>query len=214
MSAAEAKTLAGGWRSGCKCTKFFVLLLGVFWGLCSYEPQQPEGHKGPTDMKPFKSAFWRCRRNNSKTTTITEAPETANVCSVQPLLPDEPKLFSFLFLFNSFFLGSQCFQRLLGLFFISHQFTLWSETQREQRIWCQNVNRFKVSRGKSQEITHLFRHSEQIFINFFRNNCHFSKPKGKRQFFLDVLRLVWVTKNSLESRKGKAICFEFVEDLP
>lgn len=55
-------------------------------------------------MKPFKSAFWRCRRNNSKTTTIIEAPETANVCSVQPLLPDEPKLFSFLFLFNYFFL--------------------------------------------------------------------------------------------------------------
>lgn len=189
VSVAEAKSLAGGWRSDCKCTKFFVLLLGVFWGLCrvshkSYEQQQPEGHKRPTDMKPFKSAFWRCRRNNSKTTTIIEAPETANVCSVQPLLPDEPKLFSFLFLFNFFFLGSQCFQRLLDPFFISHQFTLWSETLREQEIWCQNVNRFKVSRDKSQEITHLFRHSEQIFINFFRNNCHFSKAKGSFFFWM------------------------------
>lgn len=66
--------------------------------------QQPQGHEGPTDMKPFKSALWRCRRNSRKTTRIIEPPETANVCSVQPLLPDEPKLFSFLFLFNYFFL--------------------------------------------------------------------------------------------------------------
>lgn len=66
--------------------------------------QQPEGHEGPSDMKPFKSALWRCRRDNSKTTRIIEPPDTANVCSVQPLLPDEPKLFSFLFLFNYFFL--------------------------------------------------------------------------------------------------------------
>lgn len=63
---------------------------------------QPQGHDGPIDMKPFKSALWRCRRDNSKTTRIIEPPETANVCSVQPLLPNEPKLFSFLFLFNFF----------------------------------------------------------------------------------------------------------------
>lgn len=34
--------------------------------------QQPQGHEGPTDMKPFKSALRRCRRNSRKTTRIIE----------------------------------------------------------------------------------------------------------------------------------------------
>lgn len=66
--------------------------------------QQPQSHEGSTDMKPFKSALWRCGRDNRETTRIIQPPETANVCPVQLLLPDEPKLFSFLFLFNYFFL--------------------------------------------------------------------------------------------------------------